>query len=486
MIAVLLIASLLISMLSGCSIGSQHLEVHYESNDNESINNWEDVDSDNVTTWDNATIISWSDIEEYSNWVYSEILFDEITDEMPVVECRVLNYQSNGKYFDGEKVYKMVGDKFDVNSFVSNYAIGTGIILICVILTIATKGLGAPQSVVCFFAGAADGSFSLATKGAAFGAATKAVISAIKSDGDIEKTIYGALEGSSEGYKWGAIYGSITGGYKSQFCFTEETLVATNHGQEKIADIRTGDLVLAYDEKTHDFAYRPVTQSIRGETYETIRIYIGDEEIECTPTHPFLTEAGWIIAAELKTGSRILTENNDYLVVDAVEDTHYPYSKNIYSLCIEDYHTFLVGKSGLVVHNRCKANEKYANSTYYFKEGTPQAIKYPDGVPFDADGYPIFDQYAKAIVKFDFPSLEGREAGTCLIGNCSSDFKLANQAAGLAATPPGYTWEHHHDMMTMLLVPQDVHSVAFGGVAHEGGEAALKEFWAAATSSAIP
>ena len=32
-----------------------------------------------------------------------------------------------------------------------------------------------------------------------------------------------------------------------------------------------------------------------------------------------------------------------------------------YTLCVGDYHSFLVGNCGLVVHNICKPNEKYAN-----------------------------------------------------------------------------------------------------------------------------
>ena len=187
-IPVILALCLVMTSLTGCGIGSQHLEVKYEENENEDINNWEDVDDNSVTTWDNALVVTWADIDEYSDWVYAELLFEEIPEDMPIVECRVLNYQSNGKYFDGEKVYQMVGDKFDVNSFVAKYAIGTGVIVICVVLNIVTAGVSTP--VTCFIAGAADASVSMAIKGAAFGAATKAIIRAIKSGGDVEEALF--------------------------------------------------------------------------------------------------------------------------------------------------------------------------------------------------------------------------------------------------------------------------------------------------------
>ena len=480
---VILALCLVMTSLAGCGIESQHLEVSYEENENEDINNWEDVDDNSVTTWDNAIVVTWADVDEYSDWVYSELLFEEIPEDMPIVECRVLNYQSNGHYFDGEKVYKMVGDKFDVNSFVAKYAIGTGVIVICVVLNVVTAGVSTP--ITCFIAGAADASVSMAVKGAAFGAATKAIIRAIKSGGDVEEGLYGALEGSADGYMWGAIYGAATGGFKSKYCFTEDTPVLTAHGLQRISDIKEDGLVYAYDEKTGVYAYKPVTQISRGEAMETVCVHLGEAVIECTSTHPFLTDGGWVQAADLKEESKVLSENYTYRTVTAIDVISHETPVTTYTLCVDEYHSFLVGSPGLVVHNKCKPNEKYANSTYKFPEGSAQAAKYPDGVPFDANGYPIFDQYATKTVKFDFPSLEGKSAGTCLTGNCTYDFRLANKAAGLASTPPGYTWHHCQDMMTMQLVPQDVHSVVFGGVAHAGGESALAEFWATLLSTAI-
>ncbi len=479
---VILIFCLVMTSLAGCGLGSQHLEVIYEENMNEDIDNWEDVDDNSVTTWDNAVVVTWADIDEFSEWVYAELLFEEIPEDMPIVECRVLNYQSNGKYFDGEKVYKMVGDKFDVNSFVAKYAVGTGVIVICVVLNVVMAGVSTP--ITCFIAGAADASVSMAVKGAAFGAAAKAIISAIKSGGDFEETLYGALEGSAEGYMWGAIYGAATGGFKSKYCFTEDTPVLIDCGVRKISEIHVGDCVYAYDENTGIYAYKPVTQIIIGETMETIRIQIDGEIIECTPMHPFLTEFGWLPASELKKGNQVLSNNGFYRTVTSVDLVSYAAPISTYTLCVNDYHSFLVGNFGAVVHNKCKLNEKYANNTYKFPEGSTQAAKYPDGVPFDANGYPIFDQYATKTVKFDFPSTAGKAAGKCLTGNCTSDFRLANQAAGLTSTPPGYTWHHHQDMVTMQLVPQDVHSVVYGGVAHAGGESALAEFWATLESPA--
>lgn len=84
LLSVLLVLAMVMSSLTGCGISSKYLEVSYEENDNSNISDWDSVDSNNNTTWDNATVVSWSDVDEFSDWVYSEILFDEITDEMPI------------------------------------------------------------------------------------------------------------------------------------------------------------------------------------------------------------------------------------------------------------------------------------------------------------------------------------------------------------------------------------------------------------------
>lgn len=474
-ISVLLIGCLLSVSLSGCGISSQHLEMTYDENENEDIKDWDSVDNSDVTNWDNATIVSWSDVDEYSDWVYSEIVFSDLSEDMPVVECRILDYQSNGKYFDGEKIYTLVGDKFDVNSFVAKYAVGTGVIVICVVLNVVTAGVSTP--VTCFIAGAADASVSMAIKGAAFGAATKAIISAIQSGGDFEDILYGSLEGSADGYMWGAIYGAATGGFSSKYCFTEGTLVRTINGNVPIEALKLGDLVYSYDEATHSYFFSPVEQVLTNTSDTIVAVTAGGETIRSTPAHPYLTSSGWKDAVNINVGDELLISNGEYVEVEKVIVEDSVPAVTVYNLCVENTHTYIVGNNEIVVHNRCKPNEKYANDTYHFPEGTPQATKYPNGVPFDANGYPRFEQYAEKVVKFDYPTLEGRSAGTCLVGNCSSDFAMANAQAGFTSTPAGYTWHHCEDMQTMLLVPQDLHSTMFGGVAHAGGESNLAALW---------
>lgn len=115
----------------------------------------------------------------------------------------------------------------------------------------------------------------------------------------------------------------------------------------------------------------------------------------------------------------------------------------------------------------------------YFQIDSPQALKYPSGVEFTkaANGkqYPRFEKWAIATAKFDIPSVKNLNNKTGLSGVYAWDAKLANAQCGFSQTPAGYVWHHVEDMKTMILIPQDLHSVAFGGMWHYGGASLIRE-----------
>lgn len=123
---------------------------------------------------------------------------------------------------------------------------------------------------------------------------------------------------------------------------------------------------------------------------------------------------------------------------------------------------------------------RIVGNTRYFPQGSEQALKYPEGVEFttasNGNVYPKFDKWAKATAKFDTPTVDAARAHTGLSGNYYWDSKLANAQCGFAQTPSGYVWHHVEDMRTMILIPQDLHSVAMGGMPHTGGASLIKTF----------
>ncbi len=99
----------------------------------------------------------------------------------------------------------------DTETILRNVAIGTGVILICVTVSIATAGTGAPAAVSVIFATAAKTAAIMAASSAAVGGTAAAVVRSIET-GDVKEGLKAAALTASDEYKWGAIFGAISGG----------------------------------------------------------------------------------------------------------------------------------------------------------------------------------------------------------------------------------------------------------------------------------
>lgn len=125
--------------------------------------------------------------------------------------------QYNGTKFiftlgdDGTTVvepFEEYDDTFD--KVVRNVAIGGGVILVCVTVSVVSGGLGAP-AVSLVFAAAAKSGTAFALSSGVFSAATTAAVTGYQTK-DPEAAMKAALLSGSESFKWGAIAGSIMGG----------------------------------------------------------------------------------------------------------------------------------------------------------------------------------------------------------------------------------------------------------------------------------
>ena len=126
------------------------------------------------------------------------------------------------KQFSGTKYVFTLGDdgkttveKFEpyddtYDKILLNVAIGTGVILVCVVLTAATEGAGAPAAAAIFAASAKSGAIAAASS-ALIGGTAAGVITGIETE-DFDESMKAAMLSGSEGLKWGAITGALTGG----------------------------------------------------------------------------------------------------------------------------------------------------------------------------------------------------------------------------------------------------------------------------------
>ena len=158
-------------------------------------------------------------------------------------------------------------------------------------------------------------------------------------------------------------------------CFTEETIVKTQEGNKEISKIADGEKVLARDEVTGALSYKKV-KVIEKLADRIIEIKLKKEEIKATSEHLFRVKEGWIKAEEIRKGLELINDKGEAEVVEEVNKVVYNNLK-VYNLEVEDYHTFYVGETGILVHNSYKMprlEEIY--KTYYKNLNEEMQIKF--------------------------------------------------------------------------------------------------------------
>lgn len=106
-------------------------------------------------------------------------------------------------------------------TILKNVAIGTGVILICVTVSVISAGAGAP-AVSMIFAASATTAQTFAVSSAAFGGISAGIVRGIQT-GDFHEAMDAAALGASEGFKWGAIGGALIGGGSEAFLLKTAT-----------------------------------------------------------------------------------------------------------------------------------------------------------------------------------------------------------------------------------------------------------------------
>lgn len=131
--------------------------------------------------------------------------------------------------------------------------------------------------------------------------------------------------------------------------------------------------------------------------------------------------------------------------------------------------------------NKKPSNGKFANKTYKLPKGLEG--KYPNGVRFDKEGFPIFSPYALRFDKNGFPILkpstrntpdENRYVTITMTGKYPKDFAAADKKAGINEAfrkKHKLTWHHHQNMGRMELIPKSLHD----NVKHTGGSAVFRK-----------
>ncbi|MDX1920964.1 MAG: lipid II-degrading bacteriocin [Candidatus Caenarcaniphilales bacterium] len=191
----------------------------------------------------------------------------------------------------------------------------------------------------------------------------------------------------------GLLNGSLKINEWDTVCFEKDAPIETRQGTRFIQDIRKGDIVKSWNEKTKEFEWKEVLNTFMRVVDKTLQIRLSNgQAMKVTPEHKVLVSGEWLEAKKIKIGDKLLGSFNEEIEVLGVETVNK--TVNVYNFETKDNHTYVA--YGAVVHNKCPSANDGFN---YYKEGTDK----------------------KAINDKD-----EQEPMTCSLGECSDRLKLNN------------------------------------------------------------
>ena len=176
-------------------------------------------------------------------------------------------------------------------------------------------------------------------------------------------------------------YGSaiIEVGTSISVCFVEGTEVSAASGHIAIETVKVGNMVWATDPETGETGLKEVVRTFVNETSELVHIKVNGEEIICTNEHPFYSPVkGWTAAIQLRAGDKLQLLNGDYVIIEQIQHELLESPVKVYNFEVEDFHTYYVGDTEVLVHNQCykKLNQNNYRSNalkYYNSDGVDKA-----------------------------------------------------------------------------------------------------------------
>ncbi len=136
-------------------------------------------------------------------------------------------------------------------------------------------------------------------------------------------------------------------------CFVAGTLISTEEGLRPIEEIQVGDYVWSENPETNEKGLKQVVNTFIHNKDEILHLIVNGEEIKTTREHPFYVEGKGFVKAEylelgdvlrLQTGENVLLEDMRF---EKLDEPIY-----VYNFEVEDYHTYYVGESSVLVHNK--------------------------------------------------------------------------------------------------------------------------------------
>ena len=178
-----------------------------------------------------AVYVSQEYLDELEYNSKSNIYFGYTIDELDALfqgEKYVFTLDEEGK--TTVTAFEPYDDTYD--KALMKVAIGTGVILVCVTVSVVTGGIGtgAAAAVSTIFSAAAKGSAIMASSGGLISGVTSGIVTGLQTE-DFDQALHAAAESGSEGFMWGAVAGAVSGGVGEAVNLHGATLNGLTMGQ---------------------------------------------------------------------------------------------------------------------------------------------------------------------------------------------------------------------------------------------------------------
>jgi hypothetical protein len=265
--------------------------------------------------------------------------------------------------------------------------------------------------------------------------------------------------------------------------FGAGTTIALGDGKASIESLTAGMRVLSRDTALFGDSMQRISETVTRTAPEFYLLRTERGELRLTGEHRLWVQGhGWAKTKDIELGAAVATATGDTLVL-AKEHVTRPI--DVFNFTVEKNANYFVGEEQIWSHNcdikvwnpwgtrlpREGSGGNWAsqrgNSAWQPQPGT-DLYRATGGAPIPFNrGYPDFSQFAYRVngqtANVDIPNMRGD----------STDFTAARDEFRRRINDPnweepdGYTWHHHENCRSMILVPSPVNN----NVPHTGGAA---------------
>jgi hypothetical protein len=179
-------------------------------------------------------------------------------------------------------------------------------------------------------------------------------------------------------------------------CFLAGTLVDLGGATREIETVAPGDLVLARPADGEDEeGLFPVAAVHRNRTSRVVQLRIGEDELRCTPGHPFsVIGRGWVAAVDLRADDVLESCDGSSTVLTAVDSMRVAVEATTFNFEVQTASTYFVriGARSVLVHNG-GPDPNYDRVLYWLLG------KGPNLRPTDTDGLSTWKTTSRAEVE---------------------------------------------------------------------------------------